>query len=310
MSSRVRLKKIFDRIVFTYPSINWLLRNVNKLFSGLTSFRLRPFGVMRVRYKNGVSFKMATNETSSVTKLLFWKGPDNYEYTSIFNKLVLRCNVFFDIGANTGYYSLLAAVRNPGTQVYAFEPASAPHHYLTRNIAINRLKNVKAYQLALSDQEGELTFFELDNPEHYHSKYNLAGTGTLKLEGAENQLYVSRKVRSTTLDKWMSDENVRKVDLIKLDTEGTEDLILRGADYVLREHQPVIICEILFKVIEDKLEQIMRQYDYHFFYYKEGKLFTTETLVRETDNGVRDCFFVPTIKLDWVKGFLGEPESA
>lgn len=304
MSLRVRLKKIFDRIVFTYPTINWLLRNVNKQLSGATSFRLRPFGVMRVRFKNGMSFRMDTNETSSVTKLLFWKGPDNYEYTSVFSKIINRCNTFLDIGANTGYYSLLAATINPGIKVFAFEPAFAPHHYLTRNISLNRMKNVRAFQLAISDREGEIEFFEIDNPKGYHNRYNLAGTGTLKGEDVSGQLFVSRKVTTTTLDNWLVKEGVGPVDIMKLDTEGTENLILLGADTMLREHQPLIICEVLFNVIEGKLEEIMRRYDYHFFFYRDGKLHKAETLVRQTDDGSRDCFLVPAIKLDWIGPFL------
>lgn len=304
MGLRVQLKRVFDRIVFTYPSVNWLLRNLNKRLSILTSFRLRPFGVMRVRFRDGVSFRMATNETSSVTKLLFWKGPDNYEYTRVFERLVPRCRVFLDVGANTGYYALLASVRNPRIAVHAFEPATAPHHYLVRNIAINRLENVTAYQIALSNQEGEIEFFEIDNPSRYHSKYNLAGTGTLKGEDVADQLFVSRKVRTTTLDSWIAAEGISDIDLIKLDTEGTENLILEGAGKMLREQQPIIICEILFGVIEDKLERIMRQYDYQFYNYRDGKLYKTERLIREADNGFRDCFFVPVAKLDWVRDFF------
>ncbi len=304
MSLRVQAKKIFDRIVFTYPSVNWLLRNVNKRLSAITSFRLRPFGVMRVRFKDGVSFRMATNETSSVTKLLFWKGPDNYEYTRVFGKLVSRCRVFLDVGANTGYYSLLASTRNPNIAVHAFEPATAPHHYLVRNIAINHLNNITAYQVALSNREGEIEFFEIDNPTRYHSKYNLAGTGTLKSEDVADQLFVSRMVRTTTLDQWIASQQITGIDLIKLDTEGTENLILEGAAKMLREQEPIIICEILFGVIEDKHEQIMRQYDYQFFNYRDGRLYKTETLIRDVDNGFRDCFFVPVAKLDWVAAFL------
>jgi len=246
---------------------------------------------------------MLTNETSSVTKLLFWNGPDNYEYTGIFEQLVLRCRSFIDIGANTGYYTLLAATKNPSIQVFAFEPASAPYHYLRENIRINQLQNASAYPLALSDAVGEIEFFEVDNPKNYHSKYNLAGTGTLKGEDLSGQPYVSRKVPTTTLDEWIKTQNT-SIDLIKIDTEGTEHRILSGADELLRKHAPIIICETLFRVIEDKLEDIMRRYDYHFFNYRNGKLHRTKTLIRETDNGFRDCFFVPSGKLSWIEIFV------
>ena len=270
----------------------------------MTSFRLRPFGIMTVRLRKGIVFRMATNETSSVTKLLFWKGADNYEYTRIFLDLIPKSRSFVDIGANTGYYSLLAAVENPRIKVYAFEPASAPCHYLEKNIRINALTNVKAYPIALSDRMGEIEFFEVDNPEGYHSKFNLAGTGTLKGEDLAAQKMISRKVPTITLDNWIKTEQPDTVDLIKIDTEGTEHLILSGANELLRRHQPILICETLFNVIERELEDIMKRYHYRFFNYINGSLVETPTLIRKTDNGVRDCFFVPAEKIDLIAPFI------
>src|SRR5690349_19570397 len=99
---RSRAKALFDGIVYQYPLVNRVMRNLNKSLSPVTSFRIRPFGTMKVTLKSGFSFRMETNETSSVTKLLFWKGADNYEYTPVFEKLVKRCSSFIDVGSNTG----------------------------------------------------------------------------------------------------------------------------------------------------------------------------------------------------------------
>ena len=303
MGLRTTLKKIFDRIVYRYAFVNRVLRNFNKKISGLTSFRLRPFGTMQVHFQSGIRFKMATNETSSVTKLLFWNGADNYEYTRIFESLLPRCHSFIDVGSNTGYYSLLAGTKNPAIRVFAFEPASAPFFYLEKNVNINRLKNVKIFPLALSDSIGEVQFFEVHSPKNYHNNFNLAGTGTMKGQDLPKQNFATRIVPTTTLDNWIKTENLPGIDLIKIDTEGTEHLILRGADHVLREQQPIIICETLFNVIEDEIENIMKRYDYHFFNHKNGKLFKTPTLKRESDNGFRDCFFVPSKKISWIEPF-------
>ena len=310
MKKRFRsgLKNFFDKIVYRYAFVNWILRNINKKFSGFTSFRLRPYGIMKVRFKSGIEFKMLTNETSSVTKLLFWNGPENYEYTGIFESLLLRCRNFIDVGANTGYYSLLAATKNPGMHVFAFEPAAAPFHYLESNININHLKNAQAYPIALSNSAGEIEFFEMENPKNYHSQYNLAGTGTLKGENVSDQGYNCRKVPTISLDDWIQKQNLTNIDLIKIDTEGTEHLILQGADQLLREQEPIIICETLFHVIEEQLDSIMQRYNYHFFNYRNGQLHKASTLVRDTDNGFRDCFFVPSTKIKWVENFI-QPES-
>ena len=303
-SLRKKIKALFDKVVYQSAILNKLLRNINKALSGFTSFRIRPFGVLTVRLKSGLSFKMATNETSSVTKLLFWRGADNYEYSPIIEKLVRKCNNFIDIGANIGYYSLLASRANPTMRVYALEPASAPYHYLEKNIEINNLnERIKPFFLALSDKKGEIEFFELANPEKYHTQYNLAGSGSLKTEEIANKHFVSTHVRSETLDDFVLTNGLNPVDLLKIDTEGTENLILMGANNTLKSHRPIIICETLFKTIEGELERIMRQYGYQFYNHKNGKLIFTETLIREQDNGVRDCFFVHPDKVSWIKEF-------
>lgn len=302
---RSRAKALFDGIVYQYPLVNRVMRNLNKSLSSVTSFRIRPYGTMKVALKSGYSFRMATNETSSVTKLLFWKGADNYEYTPVFEKLVQRCASFIDVGSNTGYYSLLAGVINPNASVYAIEPASAPYHFLDKNISINNLQaKVKPFAIAFSDRPGEVRFFEHDNPEGYHTKYNLAGTGSLKKEDLENHKISERVVPADTLDHFVAENKIKSVDLMKLDTEGTENLILNGAHNTLTLHKPIIICETLFNTIEPELERIMLSYGYQFFNHKRGKLYKASTIIRKEDNGVRDCFFVHPTKEDWVKEFI------
>lgn len=304
MSLRTQIKRTFDSIVYQSAFLNKVVRNVNRQLRGVTSFRVRPYGILTVKLESGVTFKMATNETSSVTKLLFWNGADQYEYTRIFEKMIPQCRCFIDVGSNTGYYALLACSKNPGIRAYAFEPASAPFHYLEKNIRINKLGNMTAFPVALSDQPGTLEFFELSNPDHYHSKYNLAGTGTLKEEDVRKQKHESRLVQADTLDRFIEKQKLPVVDLVKLDTEGTEHLVLKGAHHLLSHHKPIIICETLFNVIEAELEDALRPYGYLFFNYRNGKLARTESLVRKEDNGVRDCFFVPAEKVHLIGQFL------
>lgn len=302
---RQRVKKKFDRIVYQSPVLNKVLRNINKRLSFITSFQLRPYGVLSVRLSSGVKFKMATNETSTVTKYIFWRGADNYEYTKVFEKLAERSSSFIDIGANIGYYSLLAGHIRPDIKVYAVEPASAPFHFLRENIRINKIeKQVKEFCLALSNVEGEVEFFELVNKGDYHTSNNLAGSGSMRADDVVKNEYRAFKVPSQTVDKFIKENLIAKVDLVKMDTEGTENLVLLGADEMLSKHRPIIICETLFHTIEDKLEEIMLRYGYEFYNYKNGKLYKTKTLIRREDNGVRDCFFVHPEKRTWIEEFI------
>ena len=298
------IKRKFDQVVYSSALINRILRNINRAFAGITRFRLRPYGVLEVRYGD-VHFRMATNETSYVTKQLFWKGPGNFEYTPIFKKLIRRCNVFVDIGANTGYYSLLAAKTNPGVVVHAFEPASGPFHFLERNVELNNLRDrVRVHAVALSNRKGEVEFFEIVNPAGTYARHNLSGVGGLKKTHETQEQSVRRKVRAERLDEFRRSLPPGPIDLMKIDTEGTEDLVLEGAASTIREHKPIIICETLFNKIEAKLEAIMKAHGYLFFNHFDGKLHATATLVRASDNGVSDCFFVHPDKVNLIEEFL------
>lgn len=298
------LKRKFDQIVYSSPSINKALRNVNKALQGFTSFRLRPYGVLDLEY-NDILFRMATNETSYVAKQLFWNGPENFEYTPIFTQLIKRCSSFIDIGANTGYYSVLGAKANPSLVVHAFEPASGPFHFLETNVKINGLQQrVFIHALALSSEKGEVEFFEIKNPDDTFAAYNLSGVGGLKKTHATQEHSIRKIVRAEALDDMQHTLKIDKFDLIKIDTEGTENLVLEGAAETIRNHKPIIICETLFNKIEGKLEQIMKRHGYLFFNHLNGKLHPTDSILRDTDNGVSDCFFVHPEKVKLIEDFL------
>ncbi len=243
---------------------------------------------------------MATNQTSHVTKLLYWKGPDSFEYTPIFKELILQCESFIDIGANTGYYSLMAAAVNPRSKIYSFEPAQGPLRYLTKNVFINNFQNqVSVHPIALSSQSGEVMFYEVKNKKYTYLSHNLGGVGSLNKDSSK----IAYSVNTETLDQFISKKPISHVDLIKIDTEGTENLILEGAEESITKYRPIIICETLFNNIEDKLEVIMKRHGYLFFNHENGKLTRVNTLIRQKDNGVRDCFFVHPTKVHLIEKY-------
>jgi len=298
------IKKIFDSIAYSSPVSNKILRNINKAISSFTSFRIRPFGIFTLKLSSGNTFKMLTNETSYVTKTLFWNGTQNFEYTPIFEKLITQCRTFLDVGANTGYYSLIAATENSGIRIYAFEPSLGPSHFLRRNIEINTFNDqITHYPLALSDRAGTIDFFEIRTTTAKED-FNLSGVGTTKkiFSTQENSSIV--KVKADTLDSVMNELGQIPVDLIKMDTEGTEDYILRGSSNTIAKHKPIIICETLFNQIEKDIEFIMKAHGYQFYNHLNGHLHKVETLIRKEDNGVRDCFMVHHEKIHMIKSFI------
>ncbi len=285
------------------PTINFILRNLLRSTSILFKVvQLPPSGILKIRLRDGHSIKLRTNQTNYVTKLLFWDGYRNFEYLDIFEKLIRKISVFYDVGANIGLYSIVAGTVNKRIQVRSFEPSNGPFHYLQRNASINQLANTKIEQIALADTNGSLNFYQVANSKYTYLKHNLAGEGNFNAKESNKQ-FETTSVKSCTLDTYAQGES-HTIELIKLDTEGTEHLILNGAVRVLDEMRPIVICETLFSMIEEELEDLFRSRNYKFFNHKGKYLEETKTITRTVDNGIRNCFFVPEEKVGLIAEFV------
>lgn len=123
---------------------------------------------------------------------------------------------FIDIGANIGAYSLfVAAEAGPGARILAVEPQPEIFSRLTYNIAQNPFGSVKAVACALADKPGELTLF-LDPSNRGESSVRIL----------RSSIGSTVRVPATTLLALMENEGYDRLDAIKLDVEGAEDLIL------------------------------------------------------------------------------------
>lgn len=299
------MKQVFYKIIYT-EKINWILRQINKFFAPILpkKIKISPSGIIKVKNEQGKVLTIKTNQTSYLTKLIFWEGGyRHFEYTDIFIRLIKKINSFYDIGANIGYYSLLAAMENEKIKVVGFEPAQGPLFYFKENIRINGFTNIKIEPIALSHKEGKIEFHEIQNNKYTYLKFNLAGeSSTCKL--AENRFYRKNIVKTTTLDVYTSSKNEKNIDLIKMDTEGSENLILEKSARVLKEMKPIIICETLFNRIEPELERIMKLHGYEFYNHTKEGLVKQKSIVRQYDNGVSNCFFVHPDKFNLIEEFV------
>jgi FkbM family methyltransferase len=157
------------------------------------------------------------------------------ETIDLFVKLMKRAGTVLDIGANSGIFSLLAAVDDPRRRVISFEPVPANFARLQWNIRLNRLRNVVCSHSALTNHDGSVTLYVPPG---------ILPTEASTLEGFR-QNTVPLSVEATTLDSFASRHHLTTVDLMKLDTEGTEDLVLEGARSILSRDRPVMLCEVL-----------------------------------------------------------------
>ena len=144
--------------------------------------------------------------------------------------------VFFDIGANVGWYSCHFAQRSPKVQIYAFEPLPVTYAWLKRNIDLNGFTNIKAFNIGLGEKEEIMTFY---------FRPDMTGAASARnITESTNASAYNCSVRRLD-DCWR--EIGRNPDLIKCDVEGAELFVFRGGQACLAEAQPIIFCEMLRK---------------------------------------------------------------
>jgi FkbM family methyltransferase len=164
-------------------------------------------------------------------------GRDNHHFAFLAARIRPGMTVY-DLGANRGQLALFfAQAVGPAGIVVSFEPVRHLYEDLVGNVALNGLKNVVAYCLAVSDRCGETAFA-------FNSQYPTQG----KLVACEptyvDPLAVATPVRAMTLDALAEADRLPPPGLMKIDVEGAAELVLRGATQTIERHSPNVFIEL------------------------------------------------------------------
>ena len=188
-------------------------------------------------------FKMKLNlEDSGVSRPILMSGIFEPEVTHAFRKHLKAEMTFVDIGANVGYFSLLASgIVGPRGRVIAFEPSPANFLRLSENISINSITQCVCVQSAVGASEDKLELF-LDG-ENF-------GNHSLSNKNIPASTSNSVLVDVVKLDDWWSNfeknsdgARATKIDAIKLDIQGAEALAIQGARTILERYSPILFLE-------------------------------------------------------------------
>lgn len=145
-----------------------------------------------------------------------------------------------DIGAQSGCFSL-AAKYYPNTIWHSFEPDPSNYSLLLDNLKLNNIHNVNTYETALSDKVGKATLKICD----FHKGLNTLGENLIRFS-PENS--INCIVETNTIDNLFLS---KKIDLIKIDTEGSEYDIIKGGIQTIKKYKP----KILLEYYQDNLNQ-------------------------------------------------------
>lgn len=154
--------------------------------------------------------------------------------TALVKRMVNRSDVVVDVGANIGYYTLLAAklIGSKG-RVFAFEPEQYNFMLLGKNVEVNHFKNVTSEQIAIGENNGSLKLFVDFSNLGNHSEI-------------QAQHYESFVVEKVSIDSYFKPR--QRVDFVKIDVQGTEEHVLRGMRRVVSENPGI---KIMLEVCPD-----------------------------------------------------------
>ena len=177
----------------------------------------------------------------------YWLGWYEIGKRQAFENAITEGAVVYDIGANVGYYSLMAAVvAGVSGHVYAFEPLPRNVDYLRKHVALNKLEDrISVFDVAVSDQTGEAAF-------------DLGASTSMGHLDESGEI----KVKMARLDDLLTEGQVNPPDYMKVDVEGAEFDVLNGARELLAKHKPVIFLDTHNREAHNATVELLNEINY------------------------------------------------
>jgi FkbM family methyltransferase len=217
--------------------------------------------IMKIEYKSDFlerNIEFICLQNDDFAKMAKYGQLDNWEYAELktfFDKCKEKTNLV-DCGASIGMYSKIAMLANPHNKVQSFEPNPWTRHALVKNLK-EFGHNSKVYHYALGDLNGRR---KLLMPRDY------LFTSSAKLENedlTESRIwYKGIIVEVRTLDFLIEIGEIEVPNVLKIDVEGLELHVLKGARELLMLHKPIIFFEALSKVRLREITSYLSQYGY------------------------------------------------
>lgn len=222
-------------------------------------------------YRRGIRWSLDVREGIDLAIFLGVYEPETIQTLS---RLIQPCDVVLDIGANIGAITLpLARYVGEFGHVIAFEPTAWAYEKLEKNLSLNPhlYQRVKAEQIMLLETAQQV-------PDFVYSSWNLTAEEDHSTHPQhKGRLMTTNGVIGMSLDQYLEENPIDKLDLIKLDVDGYELPVLKGARKTISFYRPKIILEMAPHVQEEKqqfgelLEELKRNH-YHLEHLGSGEI--------------------------------------
>lgn len=174
-----------------------------------------------------------TSSVDNIDQEIYYRGTYEAGTLDIIEKCLRPGDIFLDVGANIGLMSLLASTCiSPAGRVYAFEPEPHTFRLLQKNISMNSIQNILTFNIGLGATKG--------SQEIYNNQDDNRGTSSFIKHTSE--AVKAAEVPVTTLDDFIIENQIHSVRMMKVDVEGWEMEVLKGAQTLLSSPQAPIVC--------------------------------------------------------------------
>lgn len=174
------------------------------------------------------------NKADLIGSQIFWRGSYSPGELRLLGSHLRPDMVFLDVGANIGEFSVFAAKRLTSGRVIAFEPAEPLWKVLCDNLSGNGFSNYRSFNCALDHQPGR-------RPLYRPPSNNLGATSLHPIPGRGESM---GDVEVRTLDDVVDELGLHRLDIVKIDVEGSELGVLKGGSLAIQRHRPVILLEL------------------------------------------------------------------
>lgn len=230
-----------------------------KLFTARVIYRCVTLVVRGDRHRirrRGINYEVDLSEGIDLSLFAFGRFQSDVTDTRHFP--LPTDAVVFDIGANIGTMALEFARRAPHGFVYAFEPAAYAYQKFLKNLSLNAelAARIKPIQAFVSDKASANHSVEI------YSSWKIDGSAAATHPIHGGVIQAAQSVEVVTIDDFCRAEQITRVDLIKIDTDGHELQVLQGAERTLEQYLPYIIFEAGLYLMEEKGESFEQYFDY------------------------------------------------